>query len=244
VIDALREISTYSTQSLGFSLVKITGTDKSTEVDTIADDQSVVLKSTFNVPIADFEGVFGLPNLDRLNTILNIPEYAENATLTMIRQTREGVDIPMGINFTNATGDFINDYRLMSAEIVTSKLPTPKFNGVKWNVSINPSIQSMQRLKFQSMAAGTEETVFTAKVDKTDLKFYIGDHSTHAGNFVFEHGVKGTLTTPRQWPLKQTISILQLAGDKQMDISDDGAMRIRIDSGLATHDYILLAKSK
>jgi hypothetical protein len=92
--------------------------------------------------------------------------------------------------------------------------------------------------------ANAEETTFTAKTENGDLKFFFGDHSTHAGNFVFQPGVPGQLKRAWAWPVSQVLSIMGLVGDKTMRISDDGAMQITVDSGLAVYNYILPAQSK
>jgi hypothetical protein len=44
--------------------------------------------------------------------------------------------------------------------------------------------------------------------------------------------------------VQQTLAILSLDGDKVMKFSDQGAMQIQVDSGLATYEYILPAQSK
>jgi hypothetical protein len=99
------------------------------------------------------------------------------------------------------------------------------------------------RLKMQAQA-NAEELNFQVKTDGSDLKFFFGDHSTHAGNFVFQSGVTGTLKRTWSWPIKTVISILDLTGDKTFKISDDGAAQITVDSGMAVYNYILPAQSK
>jgi hypothetical protein len=94
------------------------------------------------------------------------------------------------------------------------------------------------------MAANVEEPSFTAKTDGSDLKFSFGDHSSHSGSFVFHPGVNGTLKRSWAWPAKQFASIMDLTGDKTVQISDDGAAQITVDSGLAVYKYILPAQSK
>jgi hypothetical protein len=74
--------------------------------------------------------------------------------------------------------------------------------------------------------------------------FSFGDASTHAGNFVFQHGIAGTLKHTWSWPVAAVQSILNLDGDATMSISDQGAMMISVDSGMAKYDYILPAQSK
>jgi hypothetical protein len=61
---------------------------------------------------------------------------------------------------------------------------------------------------------------------------------------VFQHSVGGTLKHAWSWPVAQVQSILNLDGDTTMSISDQGAMMITVDSGLAKYDYILPAQSK
>ena len=221
-------------------LVKIIGDDKTTAISGLAEDLSVVLQAAFKSPVPEFMGTFGMPNLAKLKILLSLPEYRENATLSI---TRKDTGAPNGIDFVNAGGDFRNNYRFMAAEIVNEKLKTAKFRGVPWHVEFEPAVTSIQRLKMQSQA-NSEETLFQVRIESGDLKFYFGDHSTHAGNFVFQAGVTGQLKRAWSYPIKQVISILDLTGDKVMRISDDGAAQITVDSGLAVYEYILPAQSK
>jgi hypothetical protein len=232
------------TQSLGIiDAVKITGTDTVTSFSAVAEDRSVVVQGKFHQPMADFIGTFGIPNLNKLNVLLNIQEYKEDANISVTRQKRNDVDVPVGIHFENKAGDFKNDYRFMSTEIINEKVKDVKFLGANWHVEFKPTVNSIQRFKFQSQA-NNEETTFIAKVDGDNLVFYFGDHSTHAGNFVFESGVTGKLSKGWSWPVTQVLSILGLSGDISMKFSDDGAAQIVIDSGIAEYTYILPAHRK
>jgi hypothetical protein len=232
------------THSLGIiDLVKITGTDSVTAIDAVSEERIAIVQAQFHNPVPEFVGTFGMPNLGKLNTILNIPEYKEDAKLSITSQVKEEVTAPTGIHFENKAGDFKNDYRFMSAEIVNDKLKTVKFKGVKWGVEIEPSVAAIQRLRFQSQA-NSEETTFIAKTENGNLVFYFGDHSSHAGNFVFAHDVAGTLTKAWHWPVSAVISILSLPGDKMIRFSDEGAAQITVDSGLAIYNYILPAQQK
>jgi hypothetical protein len=232
------------TYDLGcINLVKITGTEQDTVIDAIAEDNGVVVQAKFKNPMPDFIGTFGMPNLSKLKIILNLQEYKEDASITVTRQTRNDVDTPTGVHFENKTGDFKNDYRFMTPEVIAEKLKVAKFKGVPWHVEFEPTVASIQRLKMQ-MQANTEETKFQAKTENGNLVFSFGDHSTHAGNFVFQPGVTGTLKRSWAWPAAQVMSILTLTGDKVMQISDDGAIQITVDSGIGVYTYILLAHTK
>ena len=85
--------------------------------------------------------------------------------------------------------------------------------------------------------------MFAVKTEGTDLKFYFGDHSTHAGNFVFQSGISGKLTKNWSWPIITFLSILNLHGDKSIQFSDDGVAKITVDSGLIKYEYLLPAKA-
>ena len=233
-----------NTYGLGnIDLVKITGTAEETAIEALAEDRSVIVQAKLNGPVAEFIGTFGMPNLGKLSTILGIPEYKENAKITLTKQDRNGQSVPVGLHFENAAGDFKNDYRFMSQEIVIDKLKTVKMRPVNWNVEFEPSVANIQRLKFQA-SANSEENNFTAKTNNGNLELSFGDHSSHAGNFTFQAGVNGNLTKAWQWPVKAVIAILDLPGDKKFSISDEGAAQITVNSGLATYNYILPAQSK
>jgi len=237
--DYLQDIVQH-THSLGIiDLVKIVGNESATMIEAVSEERTVIVQAQFHNPVPEFIGTFGMPNLSKLNTILNIPEYKDDAKLTITKKD----DAPTGIHFENSTGDFKNDYRFMSAEIVNDQLKTVKFKGVKWGVEIEPSVAAIQRLKFQAQA-NSGETTFIARTENNNLMFYFGDHSSHAGNFVFAHDVAGSLSKAWSWPLAAVISILSLSGDKMIRFSDEGAAQITVDSGLAIYNFILPAQTK
>lgn len=232
------------THGLGIiELLKITGTESETVIDAIAEDRSVIVQAKFKNPIPEFIGTFGMPNLGKLNTILNIQEYKEDAQISVVTQSYNGETVPAGIHFENKANDFKNDYRFMLANVISDKLKPVKFKGVKWGVEIEPSVAAIQRMRFQAQA-NSEEVTFVAKTEKNNLVFYFGDHSSHSGNFVFQHDVAGTLTKSWSWPVTAVISILSLSGDKSLKFSDEGAAQITVDSGLAIYNYILPAQTK
>ena len=240
--DILQDIVAH-THALGFlSIVKVTS-DEKTLVESMAEDRSVILTASTNNPVAEFTGTFGMPNLDKLSLHLKNPEYQKDAKIDVIQAERNGEVIPTHIHFENAAGDFENDYRFMNKAIIEEKLKTVTFKGASWNVTLNPSMASIARMKLMS-AAHNEEPTFNVKTSGDELVFSFGDASTHAGEFVFQHGVEGTLQHTWSWPVAQVQSILSLDGDATMSISDQGAMMITVDSGMVKYDYILPAQSK
>ena len=240
--DILQDVVAH-THALGFlSLVKVTN-EEGTHIDSMAEDRSVILSAETANPVAEFVGTFGMPNLDKLALHLKNPEYKDNAKIEVVQAERNGETVPTHIHFENAAGDFQNDYRFMNKAIIDEKLKTVKFKGASWNVEFTPSMAAIARMKLMS-AAHSEEPVFNVKTVDGNLVFSFGDASTHAGEFVFEAGVEGTLQHTWSWPVAQVQAILNLDGDTTMSISDQGAMKISVNSGMATYDYILPAQSK
>ena len=232
------------THNLGFiDLVKITGDDDTTSIEGIAEDRSVILKGEFHKPVAEFMGTFGMPNLATLSVILRIPEYAENEKISINTQDRNGDTVPVGIHFENASGDFQNDYRFMASEVVNDKLKSVTMKNVNWGVEFEPTVASVQRLKMM-ISANSEESTFIARTEGDDLKFAFGDASTHAGEFVFQPDVGGSVSKGWAWPVDQVSKILSLGGDLEYSISDDGVSQISVDSGLGVYNYLLPAQTK
>lgn len=233
------------THSLGFlNIVKITGTDEKTQIDSMADDRTVIMFAETAAPYPDMVGVFGMPQLNKLKYLLDCPEYKENAKIDVVKANRNGEDIPVGLHFENESRDFKNDYRFMNTEIINEKLKTIKFRGVKWDVEVTPSLASVQRFAFQA-AANNEHTTFLAKTDGNKLKFTFGDAASHGGEFIFATGVTGNLNKGWTWPVVPILSILKAAdvNNCKMSLSNEGALQITLDSGLAVYKYIVPAQT-
>jgi len=232
------------THGLGvISLIKVVGTDTETNISAVAEDKSVVVNAKFKNPIADFIGTFGMPQLSTLKTIVNFDDYDDTSVINVTRVNKDGKDVPSAIHFATKTGDFVNDYRLMSQGLVEERVKAVTFRGATWNVEFEPTVAGIMRLKKQA-SANSDEPNFTTKTENGDLKIFFGDPSTHSGNFVFQPGVTGTLSRQWQWPVKVFLSIMDLPGDKTVRISDQGAAEITVDSGIAVYQYLLPAQSK
>ncbi len=241
--DNLKDLIEHTYGLGNIDLIKVTGTDKETQINAIAEDKSVIVSGTFKSPISDFIGVFGMPNLGKLKTIIGFEEYDSEAKINVTKQTNNGVDVPSAIHFETKNGDFINDYRLMNKTIAEEKVKSVTFKGAAWGVEFEPTVAGILRLKKQA-SANSEEQNFTIKTENGDLKIYFGDPSTHSGNFVFHTGVTGSLSKTWMWPVKQFQAIMDLVGDKTVRISDAGAAEVTVDSGTATYRYLLPAQAK
>ena len=242
--DILQDIVSH-TQNLGFlTTVKITGTEDKIQINSMADDRSVIMEAETANPYPDMIGVFGMPQLQKLKYLLDGGEYKDDAKITVTTAERNGETIPVGIHFENKDGDFKNDYRFMNQEIINEKMKTVKFRGVKWDVEIEPTVAAVQRFNFQA-GANNEHPTFLARTEDGNLKFIFGDASTHGGEFVFAAGVTGKLQRGWTWPVLPILSILKIAdvNNTKMSLSDEGAIQIMLDSGIATYKYIIPAQA-
>jgi hypothetical protein len=242
--DILQDIVSH-TQNLGFlTTVKVTGTEKGTTINAMAEDRSVIMEAETAAPYADMVGVFGMPQLNKLKYLLDGNEYKDNAKISITFAERNGETLPVGIHFENKDGDFKNDYRFMNTEVINEKMKTVKFRGVKWDVELEPTVSAVQRFNFQA-GAHSEHPTFLAKTDSGNLKFIFGDASTHAGEFIFAMGVDGKLDRGWTWPVMPILSILKIAdvNNTKMSLSNEGAIQITLDSGLATYKYIIPAQA-
>ena len=167
--DILQDIVAH-THSLGFlNIVKVTN-EADTTIESMAEDRSVILSSKTKNPVQEFSGTFGMPNLDKLALHLKCPEYQKNAKVSVETADRNGETVPTHIHFENEAGDFENDYRFMNKQIIDEKLKTVKFKGANWDVTVEPTMAAIQRMKFQSLAH-SEETVFSVKTEGGNLVF-------------------------------------------------------------------------
>lgn len=223
--------------------VKVVANGESATVEAKDDDNRVVVKATYKSSIDGLDGTFGVPNLSKLKTILDLPEYKENANITINMRERNGEQEPFSMKFENESGDFKNDFRFMQKELIEEKLPSVRFKGVNWHVTTQPSDLAKGRFKSQS-SANSEETLFVAKTEEGNLKFYFGDDSGHTGNFVFQPSVEGELKQSWKYPVTEVMNVLGLTGDITMKFSDMGALQIDVDNGIAVYEYIFPAQSK
>lgn len=224
--------------SLDFENLRIDGTDTLTEISATGKDQLIVLNGRLHNPLPEFKGTFGIPNIALLNKIVNIPEYAdEQAQFTTKTDTREGEVVPVALKLVNKTGDFKNEFRLMSKKIITATSPKHEFLVKSWLCEFAPSTISQTRLRHMTTALPNEDRVtFNIRDGNVVVKF--GDDSSNTGSYMFHNSVDPNIKKTLTLPVSVVNSVFSLAGDKLIHIGQVGMM-ISVDSGLATYDYVI-----
>ena len=237
------------TAGLGFiENVKVTGTTEETVFEAMDLDRTVILNAKSHKPVPEFIGEFGMGNLGFLNGIVNLDSYkVDEATINVNNRERNGEQVLESMTFEDQYGN-TDQYRFMSKEVVDQQLKTVKFRGVNWNVSFEPTKQSVQELAQIANIYVNIEPTFSVRTENGNVIIGVGtdDGSGHVGKRIFARNVTGELKQHWSWPLHQVLAILKLgmSGACIMNISDQGALQIAIDSGLITYDYILPAMNK
>jgi hypothetical protein len=220
------------TAGLGFiENIKVTGTNDSTKLEAMDPDRTVILNAQLHAPAGDMVGEFGMGNLGFLNGVSNLPNYKDDgATVEVTRRERNGEDHPESLIFKDPEGNK-DQYRFMSKQIVEQTMKTVTFKGASWNVTIEPAKAKVTELQQVASIYGSIEPTFNGGL---------------SGRRTFARNVDGELTAGWSWPLSQVLSILKLgmSGGCVMKFSDQGALQIDVDSGIATYSYVLPAITK
>jgi hypothetical protein len=239
--DILKDLITHTYALKCIEFVKVTGTENVTKIETIATDKSLVIIGQTKEPCIELSGTFGMQELNKLNLLLDNPEYKENATIEVIWEVRGGKNQPVSIQFTNNELDCSNKYSLMRSEFIEEKIKKMEFNGATWNSECQPTLSGIARLKLQS-AIHNDQDVFIVRVENSDLKISFGNAGTHEGNFVFHKNISGSLKQNWTYPVTRFLSILNLDGEKTIKFSDMGVALITIDTGLSIYNYYIPAQ--
>jgi hypothetical protein len=239
--DNLQDLISHIHGLSNIDTIKIMGSDTETNFAAVSQDETgkIVIEGSFKQPDPNFIGIFGLPNLNKLKTILGLDEYNEDANIV----TKRDGDIAKSIYFENKNKDFVNEYRLMPEDIANTKVGNFIFKVPAWHVTFDPTVESINRLKRQAQA-NSEVDNFKIKVENNDIKIYFGDPATHNGAFTFQSNVSGTFNGTLKFPVNLVIQVLNMAGDKTIKIAEKGILEITIDSGIGTYRYLIPAVGK
>lgn len=230
-----------------FEHARITGTDEQTELEAIDPDKSCILQAKFNDVIPEFNGVIGLGNIGFLNSLLNLADYEEETTISVINSRRDGADYPSGLMFENKHGS-VDRYRFMSKEILDQTMKSVTFNGAKWNVTVEPTKVGVgQFASFASAYSSTKQELFSITTENNNLVFQLGssDGNNNGGKRVFARNVDGELEQTWSWKISPVLEALKLgmSGTCVMKISDQGVIQITVDSGIGTYTYLFPAST-
>jgi hypothetical protein len=240
LLDAMKDIIKH-TGSLGFfEMIKIMGTNTTAKLETKDADNTVIMYGEMYQPIKGIDSTIGLSRLAILKGYIGIHESSD---VSIVAEQRGNTTVPTEIVFDNKDGLTAN-YRFMSEAMINDQVKVPPFKGATWDVNITPEKKAINLLNDNFGVLGSYEKRCIVSVHKGTLNFSIGAGPTDRVNVPFAKNVTGTLKHQWSYPLTQLLSILKLsdtASSCTMSISDMGALKIDIDSGIGKYSYILPA---
>lgn len=225
-------------------VVLITGEPDKTSIAGCDADKSLFVQAETKHPVQEFEGEFGLTNMNLLSGLLNFSNFrTDDATFAVKRTDRNGKTLVEEFNFRNATTGNSSDFRLMSPDLVPQQAT---ISNIPWDVTITPNKSKVT--EFQQLASLYSEVDKLFGIRTTaagDLEFFIGDvdSSSHRVSMVFETGVTGTLKGDLQWNTQQFLSVMKLTGSNtaELSITSRGVLSITVDTQHGTYAYYLRA---
>ena len=242
MLDILKDIAAH-VSPLTVDTVRVKQAGDHVEFTGFGADQHYVLMARTKEKLDYIESDFGIANFARLNYLLTNPEYRKNSKIEIKKEQRKGGVIPVKIEFTNEDDDFINVYNFVSTEVVKIKVHEFETALPKWTFTFTPSITSIDR--FKGMAgAFAKEPFFRLVLDNEKLAVVFGDSNTDSGYFVFHKDVDKKVDSNSFWPSQVFTSILSLDGTKTISLSNDGMIKITVDSGLIVYDFMIVAQQK
>ncbi len=244
--DTLKDVLRH-THSLGiFEMVKISGTLEETNIETVDANKTVIFKGKTVNPVADFvDATVGLSRMSVLDGYLKYPGFDdEAATVAVVTQNRNDVDVPVEVSFVAADGTDAN-YRFMLADVVNQQLKEIKFKGADFDVNIVPSAKNLKDLSYFNGVLGAFEANFSPRTKDGKLYFHIGDGASDRTKILIAEAVEGEITSEFRWPLDIVLKILRLGDNSNvvMSINSKGLLQIKVHSGLGEYTYLLPAKS-
>lgn len=249
--DILLDIITH-THSLGvLPMLRLDIDDDSNlQICSNSDDKATcIMLANMHQPVPEFSAgsTIGMSNLEKVNLLLKNPEYEKDGVITVVNgTTQNGVDVSRTIHFKNASGDFQNEYRLVSPQIIEAKYTVPVFKGANWECEFTPSLAAISRMKLMTSLHNEENLVQIGTKEtggKHDLYLSWGDANTHAGEYVFQEDV-GSEIKFNSYISEILLKVLSLTGDITMSVTGNGLLKFRIDTGLGEYEYYFPAQAK
>lgn len=236
------------TAGLGFiELVKVVGKPDCTIIEAIDENRTVVITGKLKKPIDDLNGIIGLSRFPVLSGYLNFsPFEGSAATIAISTKNEDNEEVPCELSF-NSNAGHVSSYRFMNRAMANERIKIPPFKGVQWNIAIEPTLSGLKDLASMNSILGGFESTFAVKTNGSDLEFHIGSGSNDRTKIVFATGITGTLKHTWSWPLVHVLAILKLNDKSErctMSFSDQGALKIDIDSALGDYQYIIPARTK
>lgn len=223
--------------------LKVTGDEDSTLVETIDENNRVVVKGYLKKPVEEIKGEFGIGRLGVLKGIIEYPNLkTPGSSAKIVYKERNQVNVPDEVVFMDEKGTPWN-HRFMSADLVRDQVD---FCGVSWTVEVKPTKSEIQDFTYITSVYAADETLFTVKQEGGELRFYVGENGGTYVTIKTEEKLK--FKGSHKWPFSEVIKVLKLdEGNALLSIYDApkmGALQVTIETDIAKWLYIFPAATE
>lgn len=229
-------------QTIGLiDTIKVTGSATETRIQGVDEKKTLFVEAHLRSPIPEFDGQFGITNLNLLRGLLDFTSYrTDDAKFSVKRRAmKEGdPETVEQFQFRDANGAGA-DFRCMSPDRVPDQA---EIKNIPWDVTIDPDKGKIA--EFQQLASLYSEVDknFGAKTENGNLLFFFGDDSssTHRASMVFQGEIGGTLNAGLLWSAAQFLQVMKLAGGR-IRISSRGVLAVEVETAHGSYKYYLRA---
>lgn len=223
--------------------LRVMGTAEETVIKGCDADKTLFIEAVLKEPLAEFEGEFGLSNINLLSGLLNFTNYlTSDATFSVKKKERNGKVTIEQFEFRNPVTGNDADFRMMDPLHVPEQATIPN---IPWDVVVTPTKSKIAEFSQLASLYSEVDRNFGVRTVLGDLQFYIGDEgsSNHRVSMVFETGVKGELKGVLQWNTHQFLAVMKLTGNHptEMKITSRGVLSISVETPHGTYNYFLRA---
>ena len=195
-------------------VIKVTGTDEDTLVQTFDADKTLFIEGHLNEVIPEFTGEFGITNLKMLSGLLGFTNYQTDTADFKVR-TRDlnGTKVLDQFEFKGSGSKSV--FKLMDVQHVPQQA---KIASIPWNITLD-EIGKSKITEFQQFAGLYAEIdkQFTVATEDGNLVITFGAvaSSTHSGSMVLAENVSGTLTSALTFPVDKFLTLMKIAQNAQ-----------------------------
>jgi len=227
------------TQSLGFiTELRFTGTEEKTLIETMDENQRVIIKGTLTEARPQFIGEFGAKSLAEIRGLVMSPDFKSEDTVINIKSSsRNGEEIIDKAEFINSDNAANFEQRFCSVNHVQEQFD---FMGAPWNVTLKLTKDTINRFAYYANTYSAQ-TLFTVKTVEGELRFYIGE-GDGGGYITIPTEEEVNFKNEMKWPMAEVLSVLKLDEEgAEISIFDDpraAALQIKVTSDVAEWLYI------
>jgi hypothetical protein len=229
---------TKTTNGLKFEIIKVVGDSEKTEFKSMSNDGNIIMKAKSKTVVPEFEGTFGLSNLNILSGYLNIfNSYSkdDNVKVLVEESERNGTLVKTEIIF-KADKKSKASYRLVGENGLKRILV---MKSMQWD-SILSNVTRAKISEFKSFSSVLSSTVkqFSVGQEGDVLSFTLSDESGAVSSAIVEMGeATGKLSSNFKYAVDAVKTVLE-NDSPTISFSDKGYMMITFDTGLMEYEFV------